>query len=547
MRKSKMKCWREIRTLKEQKEEAEKNGDVFLARLFNRMPEQYIGLISCKEEDNPEFERLKKLRSLKKQQFDLVMKLDALTKEEEENEVKDAILLSSTNAKNLMESEEYKSEKFLSQYLQEVREKMMTAVSEVNKWKRVIISLHDAKEQAKLEYMSKVERELWLNYSETQAQKKHLEDFLLNLHKPKESQKETLKAYDELVAGINTKIESLDSAARLLQKSVEEIEKRLETPDCKKNILLVTHQILQANTQARKMLKMASEKLDTVVNELTIALANQTEQEPKNIYKTREVYNLIRHHLSSLKKEYEQTLDEKYDIQQRVISLKRAIAMAQNIFVHGDYKRLREGMRRYKKAEQRLTLKLLDFTQREKMFLSRKRESEERTIFLQEQYELTKEKTLLEIEQRRLSSLKDSLDRKQTELELLCQKPASKEKIDLIASGILRKNYKFVCRLEEIESRAKQLVQKIRHAKDQVEILKFYLTHEKHDTSYRVAESVSQKSAASVIADALMREAQAVQLVARSSGNGLEMETSWELMSELDKDELIHKKILREL
>ena len=50
-----------------------------------------------------------------------------------------------------------------------------------------------------------------------------------------------------------------------------------------------------------------------------------------------------------------------------------------------------------------------------------------------------------------------------------------------------------------------------------------------------------------MIADALMREAQAVQLVARSSGNGLEMETSWELMSELDKDELIHKKILREL
>ena len=42
-------------------------------------------------------------------------------------------------------------------------------------------------------------------------------------------------------------------------------------------------------------------------------------------------------------------------------------------------------------------------------------------------------------------------------------------------------------------------------------------------------------------------EPQAVQLVARSNGNNLEMEKDWELMSELDKDELIDKKIVREL
>ena len=50
-----------------------------------------------------------------------------------------------------------------------------------------------------------------------------------------------------------------------------------------------------------------------------------------------------------------------------------------------------------------------------------------------------------------------------------------------------------------------------------------------------------------IIADALLAEPYAVQLVARFSGNNLEMEKDWELMSELDKDEIINKKMIREL
>ena len=53
---------------------------------------------------------------------------------------------------------------------------MLRAVAQVNKWKRVIISQHDAEEQTKLEYMSKSERELWQKYFETLGQKKQLEE-----------------------------------------------------------------------------------------------------------------------------------------------------------------------------------------------------------------------------------------------------------------------------------------------------------------------------------------------------------------------------------
>jgi len=104
------------RSLKAQKEEAERNGDTFLARLFSRVPEEYVGIISCKEEDDEKIKRLREFRSLRKQHFDLVMKFDAIAKEKEELETKDAVQVSSTEAKKLTDSPEFKSPKVVSQY-----------------------------------------------------------------------------------------------------------------------------------------------------------------------------------------------------------------------------------------------------------------------------------------------------------------------------------------------------------------------------------------------------------------------------------------------
>ena len=428
---------------------------------------------------------------------------------------------------------------------------MFSAVAEVNKWKRAIISYHDAQEQAKLEYMTKSERELWQKYFETLAQKRQLEEFLTTLKKPKDTQKQALKAYNDLVSGVNSKIFSLLTAARLMKKTVEEIENRLESPDCKKNIQLVTHQILQANLHAKKMLKRESDNLACAVDELRNDIFAQTvSDETKNVFKTREVYDLIRRQYFGLKKEYEKTLALKFDLQKRIITPQRALAMAKNIFVHGDFKKLRFEIRQNKKDEQRLAQNLIAYTQREKIFQSRAWTTSQRSAFLQEKYWLTKQKTLLEIEKVRLASLKLSLEEKQTELESLCQKADSVKKIEVIASGILRKNYRFVRQLEEMETRVKNLTQRMNHAKEQLDALKIRLDLDKLNTCYKVISSDNAStniSVASTIADAILLDPQAVQLVARSTGNNLEMDKNWELMSELDKDEFIRKKIIREL
>ena len=123
------------------------------------------------------------------------------------------------------------------------------------------------------------------------------------------------------------------------------------------------------------------------------------------------------------------------------------------------------------------------------------------------------------------------------------------KKIELIVAAILNKNLKFVRQFEEVDSNLKQLSQRIQHTKKQLDILKIHLSLEKCGACYKIdsSENRSNYSLASLIADAILREPEAVQLVAYCPDNCLEIDKTWELMSELDKDALIWKKIVRDL
>ena len=539
------------RTLQAQKEEAERNGDSSLARLFSRAPEKYIGVISCQDYEEPKLERMQIFRGLRKQHFDLVMELDALTKETEELEVRDDVQFVSTQAKSLMDSKEYAALKIFSQQQEEeLRSKMSNALAQVNKWKRAIISRHDAELQAMLEYMSKAERQIWQKYFELLGRKKQLEEFLKNHSKPKETDKDELKAYNDLVAGVKEKISDLEASLAPMRKPVEDIRRRLELPDCRNNILLVTHQILQANIHARKMLRQATLELDKAVDDLKNALFAKTQEELQTSFKTREVYNIIRKQYDALKEERQMLFVQKLRLQRQIISPQRAIAMAKNIFVHGDFKKLREDIRRYKKEEQKLAQKSLAYSKEEKEFQTRDWTVFSHSFFLQQQYYLTKQWTLLELEKARLDQTKLALQKKQSELEILCRLPDALKKIEEITIGILRKNFKFVRRFEQIESRDKELTKRMRHAREQLDALKIRLNRDKRNTRYKVVSPTPPKTKekiASLIADAILKEPEAAQLVARFNGNALEMEKDWEMMTEFEKDEFIRKKIIREL
>jgi hypothetical protein len=298
------------------------------------------------------------------------------------------------------------------------------------------------------------------------------------------------------------------------------------------------------------MLRQAALELDKAVDDLRNILFAKTMEEPQASFKTREVYNLIRKQYAALKEERQRLFIPKLRLKRKIISPQRATAMAKNIFVHGEYKRLREDIRRYKKAEQRLAQKSLAYSKEEKEFKTRDWTLFSHSLFLQQQYYLTKQRTLLELEKTRLDHITLALQQKEKELETLCRQPDAVRKIEEITIGILRKNLSFVRLFEQIDGRDKELTERMTHAREQLDALKIRLDLDKNNTRYKVVSPNPPKTKekiVSLIADAILMEPEAAQLVARLDGNFLETEKDWELMSELDKDELVRKKIIREL
>ena len=157
---------------------------------------------------------------------------------------------------------------------------------------------------------------------------------------------------------------------------------------------------------------------------------------------------------------------------------------------------------------------------------------------------------------RRLLHTKIRLENELTRLERLCKTEEAQEKIALLAADILHKNLKITLEYEEAKKRVGDLYEKLQEAKKRFNAFDDGYRSLKQNRVYRViqTESNSTKTSAlkenelaAIIADALLGEPYAVQLVAFSSGNNLEMEKDWEMMSESDKDEIIRKKIIREL
>ena len=138
----------------------------------------------------------------------------------------------------------------------------------------------------------------------------------------------------------------------------------------------------------------------------------------------------------------------------------------------------------------------------------------------------------------------------------MCQTEDAKEKIALLATDILHKNLKIALEYEEAKKRVAHLYEKLQEAKKRFNAFDDGYKQLKQNRVYRVittnddsikTSALKESGLTAIIADALLGEQYAVQLVARSTGNNLEMEKDWDMMLESDKDEFIRKKIIREL
>ena len=500
------------RSLKAQRREALQNGDTYLAQLLDRVPEKYIGLIAPLEEKNPQVEKVKKYRMARKEHQDILYAADMLEREIEELALKDDTQKASLAAKEVMDSGEYQQHPD-SSLIGELRDNMLSAIREVNALKNAILTKDDAEEQAMLEYLTAPERELWHKFKDSKAQKAHWETFMGSMKKPPATEAEALRTYEEITDGVAKKIHALDASLRLMQPSITELMAGLNAPERKTSIQKAVHQLLMNDRPNRDKLKKANEHLDHAVEALRqVVFSEAIKEEHRKIFTTGQIYEILQRQYFAQKREYQKSLERTAQLKKKVISQNRALSMAEDLYLKGARKKIRSELRRLQKQQ---------------------------------------EPPLQE---------KESLLRELDRLNALCQKPEAKTKIEEIAAGILRKNGKWATAYAEAEKRSQELADRLHQTQKRLNAIKHWLSRENPRTKYRLVIPKTSpqgatrengtalvKSAASVIADAMLGDPETVQLVARSNGDGLETEKTWTLMTKLDRDALRRKALLRDI
>ena len=451
----------------------------------------------------------------RKEHQDILYAADMLEREIEELALKDDTQKASLAAKKVMDSGEYQQHPD-STLIGELRDNVLSAIRDVNALKNTILTKSDAEEQAMLKYLTPQERELWQNLKELKSQKEHREIFRRNMKKPPATEPEALRSYDEIADGVTKKIQAIGTSLRLMQPSIVELMAKLNSPERKTNIQKAVHQLLMNDRHNRDKLKKANEHLDHAVEALRqVVFSEAIKEEHRKIFTTGQIYEILRRQYYAQKREYQKSLERTAQLKRKVISQNRALSMAEDLYLKGARKKIRAELRRLKKQEEPP---------------------------LQKQ-----EKLLQELER----------------LNALCQEPKAKAKIEEIAAGILRKNEKWAKSYAEAEKHSQELADRLHQTQKRLNAVKHWLSRENPRTMYRMVKPKSGdstapvtvanhdtsvvKSAVTVIADAMMGDKDAVQLVARSSGDGLETAKTWTLMTKLEKEALRRKALLRDI
>ena len=539
------------RTLKAQQVEAEKHGDDFLAKLYKRVPEEHIGIIAAHKEGIPATE-VKKYREIVHSKQHSLFQFDMNQKAKEEGETLFLVNQAEGASRALMHSQAYKSANKDDEFLRLLNQELIAGLTRIRELKRTLVGGLRARQQAQKEYLPAQDYKFIRDYESKVNQRAYLERllnvFALSTWEYPDNER-ALRCIEQCIKDKNSKL-----LTYLAQQNPHywTIQEKMESPYVRKNMELVTHTLLHHDLEILAELKKISESILRDVDAIRERIAGQ--EKPKTTFTLPEVRESLRKQYRSLKKQYDDAVDSKNRLMIQQVSPMNALNLAKNIFVHGAFDKLHAQQKSYEETREKFTLDISQYLNWERNFNNRQFSSNGDR--LREFYYLTKKKIHLEQTERNLSETKIHLDNELARLENLCQTEEAQEKIALFAANILHKNLKIAQDYEAAKKLVKNLSEKLQVVEKRFKALNSNYSGRKKNYVYRVIQPVSssiktppltENELTGIIADALMNEPYAVQLVARSDGNNLEMEKDWEMMTEFDKDEIINKKMIREL
>ena len=539
------------RSLKAQQASAEKHGDEFLAKLYKRMPEEHIGVIAAHKETVPATE-VKKYRETIQQKQHSLFQVDINQKATAEGETQFLVNQTESASRALINSQAYRSANLDDEAFRVLNQDIVTGLARIRELKRKLVGYERARQRAQKEYLPAADYQFMRDYESKQNQRVYLERLLHEFAFSTWQYPDNEQALRYIEIRIKEKNSNLRTYLAQQNSHYWAIQEKLQNPYQRKNVELVIHGFLQNDLNILAKLKKTSEEVL-----LKVALMRSgfdLRETPKTIFTLSEVRDNLREHYQELKFQYERAVDKKNFLMLKQMSPLTALLRAKNIFAHGGFDKLHSQQKSYEETLTQFELDKSQYLLWQQTFNDKKWTSDGDR--LRELYYLTKKKILLQETERNLSETKIQLDKELARLETLCQTEIAQEKIVLLAASLFFKNLKIAQEYKAVKKLVSDLSEKLKVAEK-----RFYAFEEgyrslKQNQVYRVITShgdsnktstLKKNELAAIIADALLAESYAVQLVARFTGNNLEMEKDWELMSEFDKDEIINKKIVREL
>ena len=539
------------RTLQAQREEAEKNGDEFLAKVYKRAPEAHIGVIAAHTESATATEVKKYRQVIHHKQHSLFL-VDFNQKATTEGETLFSVNQAEGASRALMNSQAYRSAILNDESLRLLNQEIVAGLERIRELKRDLVGGLRARQRAQKEYLSTADYQFIRDYESKVNQRVYLERLLRELALSSwqyPDNERALRYIERLIKDKHSKLHTYLAKQNLHYWAIHE---KLQNPYQRKNIELVIHGLLQDDLKILAELKKTSD--DVLQNVSMLRDSIKLRDTFKTTFTLSEIRDNIRNQYRSLKKQYADAVDTKNFLMLKQVSPLNALLSAKNIFVHGGFDKLHSMQKSYRETLAKFERDKSEYLHWELTFNDKKWSScGDR---LRELYYLTKKKIHLEETERNLSETKIQLDNESTRLENLCQTEEAQEKIALLAASILHKNLKIAHEYEEAKKLVADLSKKLHVAEKRFKALKDNYASKKQNRLYRVIQpvndsakttSLNENELTAIIADALMGEPYAVQLVARFDGNALEMDKDWEMMSEFDKDEIINKKMIREL
>lgn len=522
------------RSLKEMRKEALANGDEYLAKILDRTPERSLGPVGVLNTDSAEVKLLREERKERNKYHNQLFQVVFSKNEIADFDLREEAQKASDAAVALMESKEYHehldSTKGSDPYLDDLKKNFDEAMASMRKASRITSWSNDILEEAEVAFLPQNERSAWMAYQQKVRELENWKAFSSSIDTTDLSEKN--RPYLTLLTPVDKKIKALEKELEAMQEHHDELEKSLLDPVIRDRLQKYINRRWLEEKSHREEYRHAATHLFHMVEQYQRALQeDDVREKTQDTYPIRELYAVMRRRYYGWKKELERARKHESALQKKVITPQRAATMAESIWSRGALKKLRAESRKLK-------------TQRKKLEAKKAAGGNMQQLQAWETELTEKEKAVA-------SELQTWTERLNT--------PAARLKVREIAAGILRKNQSITSRYEATKRYAAYAEERFQKAKKEMLVVKECVKKDPSSARYKVVHSTGSWSShhhntnssskmpdyPSIIAEALQNQPKAVQVVARSTDDGLKKD--WTMMTDFERDEELEKQMMRDL